>query len=211
VTAVTSESAVLVPAREVALVPAIGTSSAKSRGRSRHSRNPVRLAVEWIFILVVALSVAMLVRATVVQAFYIPSKSMVPTLMVGDRLLVDKVSFRVREIQRGEVIVFDRPPDVNPEFKELIKRVIGLPGDLVEGHDNQVFINGTPLKESGYLPAGTVTKDFVAVRVPIDSYFVMGDNRENSYDSRYWGTVERKLVVGKAIVTVWPVTRIGSL
>ncbi len=209
-TAVTTDSVAIVAVGDTGPL-ATAAALKKGRGRSRHARSSGRLIAEWTFILVVALSVAMLVRATVVQAFYIPSKSMVPTLMVGDRLLVDKVSYHVREIQRGEVIVFERPPAVNPEFKDLIKRVIGLPGDLVEGRSNQVFINGKLLKEDSYLPAGTKTSAFAPVRVPIDSYFVMGDNREGSWDSRFWGTVERKLVVGKAIVTVWPVTRIGSL
>jgi signal peptidase I len=180
------------------------------RGRNRHGRGLVRVVGEWVAIIAVALSVALLVRATVVQAFWIPSTSMTPTLMVGDRLLVDKVSFQVREIHRGEIIVFERPATLKEDFKDLIKRVIGLPGDTVEGHDGGVFVNGKRLPEP-YLPAGLTTKDFPPQQVPIDNYFVMGDNREVSWDSRYWGTVERKLVVGKAIVRVWPPSQIGRL
>ncbi len=180
------------------------------RGRNRHGRGLVRVVGEWIAIIAVALSVALLVRATVVQAFWIPSTSMTPTLMVGDRLLVDKVSFQVREIHRGEIIVFERPATLKEDFKDLIKRVVGLPGDIVEGHDGGVFVNGKRLPEP-YLPAGLTTKDFPPQQVPIDNYFVMGDNREVSWDSRYWGTVERKLVVGKAIVRVWPPSQIGRL
>jgi signal peptidase I len=180
------------------------------RGRNRRGRGLARVIAEWVAIITVALSVALLVRATVVQAFWIPSTSMTPTLKVGDRLLVDKVSFQVREIHRGEIIVFERPATLKEDFKDLIKRVIGLPGDTVEGHDGAVFVNGKRLPEP-YLPAGLTTKDFAPQRVPIDNYFVMGDNREVSWDSRYWGTVERKLVVGKAIVRVWPPSQIGRL
>ena len=186
------------------------TAKAGPRGRNRQGRGLVRVIGEWVAIIAVALSVALLVRATVVQAFWIPSTSMTPTLKVGDRLLVDKVSFQVREIHRGEIIVFERPATVTEEFKDLIKRVVGLPGDTVEGHDGGVYVNGNRLAEP-YLPAGLTTKDFPPQQVPIDNYFVMGDNREVSWDSRYWGTVERKLVVGKAMVRVWPPTQIGRL
>jgi signal peptidase I len=190
--------------------PNHGQAKQGPRGRNRHGRGLVRVVGEWIAIIAVALSVALLVRATVVQAFWIPSTSMTPTLKVGDRLLVDKVSFQVREIHRGEIIVFERPATLKEDFKDLIKRVIGLPGDTVEGHDGGVFVNGKRLPEP-YLPAGLTTKDFPPQQVPIDNYFVMGDNREVSWDSRYWGTVERKLVVGKAIVRVWPPSQIGRL
>jgi signal peptidase I len=191
--------------------PAIrSTAKAGPRGRNRQGRSLVRIVCEWVAIIAVALSVALLVRATVVQAFWIPTTSMTPTLKVGDRLLVDKVSFQVREIHRGEIIVFERPATVTEEFKDLIKRVVGLPGDTVEGHDGGVYVNGKRLAEP-YLPAGLTTKDFPPQQVPIDNYFVMGDNREVSWDSRFWGTVERKLVVGKALVRVWPPSQIGRL
>ena len=180
------------------------------KGRNRQGRGLVRILGEWLAIIAVALSVALLVRATIVQAFWIPTTSMTPTLKVNDRLLVDKVSFQVREIQRGEIIVFERPAKLQEDFKDLIKRVVGLPGDTVEGHDGAVFVNGKKLAEP-YLPAGLTTKDFPPQQVPIDNYFVMGDNREVSWDSRYWGTVERKLVVGKAIVRVWPPSQVGRL
>lgn len=180
------------------------------RGRNRQGRQWGRVIGEWIAIVTVALSVALLVRATVVQAFWIPSTSMTPTLKVGDRLLVDKVSFQVREIHRGEIIVFERPATLKEDFKDLIKRVVGLPGDTVEGHGNGVYVNGKRLPEP-YLPSGVTTNDFPPQQVPIDNYFVMGDNRAVSWDSRYWGTVERKLVVGKAIIRVWPLPQAGRL
>lgn len=182
--------------------------SARSAGRVRHQRSKVRSITEWAIILVTALLVALLVRQTVVQAFYIPSESMVPTLKIQDRLLVDKLTFQVREVRHGEIIVFGRPPAVAENIKDLVKRVIGLPGDTVEGRDGVVFLNGKPLEEP-YLPKGTVTSSFPAIRVPLDSYFVMGDNRGASYDSRFWGTVDRSLVVGRAFVRVYPPNRFG--
>ena len=177
----------------------------------RRKRTGVAAAVEWAIIVGLALSVALLVRATVVQTFYIPTVSMVPTLAVDDRLLVDKVTLQTREIRRGDIIVFARPASFTDKtIKDLIKRVIGLPGDTVEGHDGAVWINGKQLRER-YLKPTVKTSDFAPVRVGVDNYFVMGDNRPDSYDSRFWGTVEREKVVGRALIRIWPPGRIGSI
>ncbi len=182
------------------------------RGRNRYEKRKISAVKEWSAIVVIALLVAFLVRTFVVQAFWIPSASMVPTLKIGDRLLVEKITPSVRDIHRREIIVFERPEGVDPELKDLIKRVIGLPGELVEGKDHKIFINGVALDEP-YLPKGVVpTADpFGPVRVPIDSYFVMGDNRAQSYDSRFWGTVARHQVVGRAVIRIWPIGSFGSL
>lgn len=180
------------------------------RGRGRPSSRR-RWFIEWGLILVAAVSVAVLVRATVVQAFYIPSPSMVPTLKVHDRLLVDKVTFHVRDVRRGDIVVFKRPPALHDkEINDLIKRVIGLPGDTVEGRDGHVFVNGKQLPEP-YLPKGLTTAAFDPVVVPLDAYFVMGDNRPESYDSRFWGTVDKSLIVGRAMFRIFPPTRIGRI
>ena len=200
--------------------PAVGGSGSRTnlpiapsmRGRNRFEKRSISAVKEWSAIVVIALLVAFLVRTFVVQAFWIPSASMVPTLKIGDRLLVEKITPSVRDIHRREIIVFERPEGVDPDLKDLIKRVIGLPGELVEGRDHKVFINGVALDET-YLPKGVVpTADpFGPVRVPIDSYFVMGDNRAQSYDSRYWGTVARHQVVGRAVIRIWPISSFGSL
>jgi signal peptidase I len=187
-----------------------GPRPPRPRGRARTDRAARTRAIEWGAIVIVALLVAILVRATVVQAFWIPSRSMDPTLRVKDRLLVEKVSYSVRDVKRGEIIVFRRPEALHQDFKDLIKRVIGLPGDLVEGRDGMVFVNGRALSEP-YLPEGETTTDFAPVRVPLDSYFVMGDNRDESNDSRYWGTVDRRLIVGRAVFRVFPLRRIGVI
>ncbi|MDQ6799099.1 MAG: signal peptidase I [Actinomycetota bacterium] len=170
-----------------------------------------RGAVEWIVILVGALIVALVVKTFLLQAFYIPSASMEPTLKVGDRVLVNKLSYDFHDVRRGDIVVFNSPPgEDNPDIKDLIKRVIGLPNETVEGHDGRVFINGAPLKEP-YLPAGTTTSSFPPEKIPPGNLWVMGDNRSNSKDSRFFHTISEKLVVGRAFIRVWPLSSIGLL
>jgi signal peptidase I len=190
----------------------VGTVESGMRGRNRFPKSRISSVREWTAIIIIALAVAVLVRTFAVQAFWIPSPSMVPTLKVGDRLLVEKITPSVRDIHRREIIVFERPEGVDKQFKDLIKRVIGLPGERIEGRNGKVLINGKELAET-YLPPGMVPTqiNFGPVRVPIDSYFVMGDNRDVSFDSRYWGTVSRNRVVGRAVVRIWPLTQVGSL
>jgi signal peptidase I len=171
----------------------------------------LRGAVEWVVILIGALVVALVVKTFLLQAFYIPSASMEPTLKIGDRVLVNKLSYDFHDVNRGDIVVFSSPPgEDNPEVKDLIKRVIGLPGETVEGHDGRVYINGNPLKEP-YLPAGTTTSAFAPEKIPPNHLWVMGDNRSNSKDSRFFHTISENLVVGRAFIRVWPITTIGLL
>ncbi len=139
----------------------------------------------------------------IVQAFYIPSASMEPTLQVGDRILVNKFIYRFRSPQRGEVIVFKYP--VKPEYK-FIKRVVGLPGERVEIIDGVVYIDGKSLKEEYIIDKGYT--DFSETVVPKGHYFVLGDNRNNSEDSRFWGFLPQENIVGKAFLIFWPLKRI---
>ena len=177
----------------------------------RRRRSGVRYVAEWVIIVIAAIGVAFTVRSALVQAFYIPSESMVPTLKVHDRLLVDKVSFRMRQVHRGEIVVFRRPPrETDTSIKELIKRVVALPGETVEAIDGHVYINGRKLDER-YLPAGVLTLNLPPQRIPIDSFWVMGDNRTNSSDSRVFGPIDRKLIVGRAFLRVYPLRRFGRL
>ena len=177
----------------------IAPAAAPTPGRS------TRNALEWVGIVVGALLVALLVKTFLIQAFYIPSLSMYSTLDKGDRVLVNKVSYHVHDIHRGDIVVFKRPPGVpDTGIKDLIKRVIGLPGDTVEAHGGSMYVNGKRLKE-GYLDRGTVTGDFPTKTVPKDDIFVMGDNRGNSEDSRVFGPIAENLVVGRAFVRVWPI------
>ena len=144
-----------------------------------------------------------------VQAFTIPSGAMQPTLLVGDYILVDKSAYRARAPQRGDIVVFPYPQD---ERRDFIKRVVALPGEQVLIHGNQVSVNGRPLQES-YVnthsslssPPGSCGYAYGCepTAVPPDSYFVMGDNRDNSQDSRYWGFVRREKIKGRAVTVYW--------
>ncbi len=159
-------------------------------------------------ILVAAVLVAVLLRTFVVQTYYIPSVSMTPTLQVGDRIIVDKLAYRFHGVGRGDIVVFARPPAENcggPPVGDLVKRVIGLPGETVSATGGHVDINGKPLPEP-YLN-GVSTANFGPVKVPASNYFMMGDNRPYSCDSRDWGTVPRSLIVGKVVLRIWPITR----
>ena len=158
-----------------------------------------------------AIAFAFVMKAVAVQAFFIPSESMVPTLKVHDRLLVDKVTYHFRDVHRGDIVVFSRPPgEENKDIKDLIKRVIALPGDTIEAHNGVVYLNGKILSEP-YLPPSTYTDNLPKTVIPEGKIFVMGDNREWSEDSRVFGAIEEDSVVGRAVVRFWPVTGIGPV
>lgn len=168
----------------------------------------------------IAILLALIIRTFMVQAFKIPSGSMEDTLAIGDHLLVSKFIYgtkipfsnkRVltfRDPKRGDVIVFEYPEDPSKDF---IKRVIGVPGDVVEGKDKQVFVNGKHYqnphevhKEKEIIPKEMNPRDsFGPITVPENSYFVMGDNRDRSYDSRFWKFVRRDQIKGLAFIKYW--------
>jgi signal peptidase I len=150
----------------------------------------------------IAVVISFILIVFVIQAFYIPSDSMQPTLKPGDRILVNKFIYRFRDPKRQEIIVFKYP--VAPERK-FVKRLIALPGDKVEIKEGQVLVNNEPLDED-YVLEESYT-DFPATEVPEDNYFVLGDNRNNSEDSRYWGFVPRENIVGKPVIIFWPLNR----
>jgi signal peptidase I len=175
------------------------------------SRSSAKSILEWLGVILGALLVALLIKTFLLQAFYIPSRSMEPTLRIGDRVLVNKLSYKMHDINRGDIVVFERPPDEPPDaIKDLIKRVIALPGETISSENGQVFIDGRPLEEP-YLEPGTVTENLPPTLVPEGHVFVMGDNRGDSRDSRYFGPIEEDLVVGRAFVRIWPVTHLGFL
>ncbi|MFV0256918.1 MAG: signal peptidase I [Acidimicrobiales bacterium] len=169
-----------------------------------------RNALEWAVVLVGAVLVALLIRLLVFQAFYIPSESMESTLMTNDRVLVNKISYRLHDVNRGDVVVFVRPENDPGEIRDLIKRVIGLPGETIEGRDNAIYIDGLRLDEP-YLDPGVTIDDFGPLRVPEGQVFVMGDNRAQSADSRVFGPIDTDRIVGRAFVLIWPLGRFGSL
>ena len=194
-----------------------------------------RAVVETVLLVGLAVVIAIVLRAFVAQAFRIPSESMEPQLLVGDRVVVSRMAYKVHDPRRGDVVVFDCPPAVGcdknkhdalpvragkalaealllrqPDTEEFIKRVIGLPGDVVQGHDGFVFVNGSLLVEP-YLPKGTITSDFGPITVEKVKLWVMGDNRGNSADSRVFGQIEQDTIVGRAIMRVWPLSRVAFL
>ncbi|MBW3580111.1 MAG: signal peptidase I [Actinobacteria bacterium] len=169
----------------------------------------VRNLAEWLVILAGALVVALLVTRFLVQAFFIPSLSMFPTLGVNDRVLVNKLSYDLHEVNRGDVIVFERLADQGGE-KDLIKRVVALGGDRIEARDGRVLVNGSPIDEP-YLGPGVETTNLDAQTVPAEHVFVMGDNRGDSRDSRVFGPLPEDLIIGRAFVKVWPLTDLGLL
>jgi signal peptidase I len=177
----------------------------------RRKRSSTRSIVEWVLVVGGALAVALIIRAFFLAAFYIPSESMVPTLQKGDRVLVNKLSYKLHGVHRGDVVVFSRPPN-EPDngISDLIKRVIALPGETLEVKDCKVYINGQPLQES-YVKDWNRTCTFPAQKIPANEVFVMGDNRDDSQDSRYFGPISEHLIVGRAFVIVWPLTHLGWL
>jgi signal peptidase I len=191
--------------REPAPVPVPNPDPASMM--DRRTRN----VVEWVGIVVGALLLALIVKTFLFQAFYIPSLSMYPTLDKGDRVLVNKLSYDLHDVHRGDLVVFERPPSEPTTIKDLIKRVIGLPGDTVYARDGRVYVNDRPLKEP-YLPSGTSTVNMdQPVTVPRGKVWVMGDNRGNSQDSRVFGPIPEDSIVGRAFMIMWPLNRMGSL
>jgi len=175
-----------------------------------------RNAIEWAVVLVAAVLLALVLRALVLQAFYIPSPSMEDTLLVQDRVLVNKLSYRFGDVGRGDIVVFHRTEEeialAGPgQPRDVIKRVIALGGETIEIRNSTVFINDHELVEP-YLDSGMVMADFGPLTVPEDSLFVMGDNRNLSSDSRgELGPIVEDRVVGRAFVLFWPVDRLGRL
>ncbi|MEQ9671044.1 signal peptidase I [Coleofasciculus sp. G2-EDA-02] len=151
------------------------------------------------------------IRSFVAEARYIPSGSMEPTLQINDRLIIDKISYNFRQPQRGDIVVFSPTEALKQQnFKDaFIKRVIGLPGETVEVKGGRVYVNGQALREQ-YIEEEP-EYSYGPVTVPEDNYLVLGDNRNNSYDSHYWGFVPRKNIIGRAIVRFWPISRVGEV
>jgi len=184
--------------------------------RAHHSGMRLRRqALEWGAVVVGALVMALLVKAFLFQAYYIPSPSMEPTLGEGDRIIVNKLSYRLHDVNRGDMVVFAAPEGTGG-IDDLVKRVIGLPGELVRIADGRVLIGGGMLLEP-YLPLQDGTTDFGippncanlpqdldGCRVPPDHVFVLGDYRDNSRDSRFFGPIPTDSIRGRAFLRIWP-------
>ena len=179
-------------------------------------RSNLRKIFEWVAVIGTAFIVAFIIKVFLFQAYYIPSPSMEPTLGIGDRVVVNKLSYDLHDVNRGDLIVFENPSTSNGEISDLIKRVVALPGETLEVLDGKVYIDGNLMIEP-YLEASDNTFDFSAPEgcigakgvlnkcvVPDGHVFVMGDNRDNSRDSRIFGPVDIETIVGRAFVRVWP-------
>lgn len=177
--------------------------------------SPAKILRDWVFVILVALSAALLVRVFVVQQFYISGPSMETTLFQDDRVLVNKLSYRFSDVSRGDVVVFDRVTTSGGvvAHDDLIKRVIAVGGDTIAIQRCAVIVNGTtidepylgaPVDASGDLGSQCRVVDMPSLTVPDDQLFVMGDNRAESFDSRSFGTIPETLVIGRAFAIVWP-------
>jgi signal peptidase I len=179
-----------------------------------------RWILELVGVVVVAIVIAVVLRSFVVATYSIPSGSMEPTLQVGDRIVVDKLSYHFHGVGTGDIVVFSTPPTENcagPPVADLVKRVIGLPNQTISLSNGQVYIDGRSLPEP-WLPSGTQTEPgpfgtpyslHHAYRIPSGDVYVMGDNRADSCDSRYWGPVVESTIVGKVDLRIWPLSRLG--
>lgn len=204
-----------------------------------HSRNPVdrltrglphglRITIDWIVTIVGAIAIVLLVKAYVINPYRIPSSSMEPTLhcaepaagcqaRFSDRVLANRFLYHLRDPRRGEIIVFETPPAARIQCGAggtFVKRLIGLPGETIEVRlrrgDGYVFINGKPLDEPYVQKTRRAeTQSFGPVKIPAGQYFMMGDNRSQSCDSRRWGSVPRENLIGKVFATYWPPNRIS--
>jgi len=197
---------------------------APDEGKDRDEAPSSRWIVELVGVVVVAILVAVLLRTFVVATYSIPSGSMEPTLQIGDRIVVDKLAYHLHGVDRGNIVVFTTPPNedcAGPPVSDLVKRVIGLPGETISLQDGNVDINGHLLPET-FLPPdvrddtypGPSTGAYAlhhAYRIPAGDVYVMGDNRPESCDSRYWGPIRESTIVGKVDLRIWPLSRIGFL
>lgn len=168
----------------------------------------LKKVMDWLLTLVLAVLLSLAIRTYVAEARWIPSVSMLPTLKIGDHLIIEKISCKFGHIDRGDIVVFKAPPASHLE-EVMIKRVIALPGETVAIEDGIVCINGAPLEEPYELEKPR--EDFKPVNVPGNSIFVLGDNRNNSFDSRFWGVLDKDLVIGKALARFYPLGSISML
>jgi signal peptidase I len=199
-------------------------SDNESRSRGAHAAPApsfYRWAAEILAVIAVAVALTVVLRTFVMQTYSIPSASMEPTLMIGDRIVVDKLSYDLHSVGRSDIVVFARPADEHcggTPVADLVKRVIGLPGETISLSGGQVYIDHKLLSEP-WLPAsiqrsttpGPSSAPYAlheSFKVPANDVFVMGDNRTDSCDSRWWGPIPESTIVGKVDVRVWPVSRI---
>lgn len=180
---------------------------APKKGTGGRSRPLPRTVVEIVVIVAAAFAIAMLVQLFLVKPFTIHQVSMQPTLMEGDRILLNRLVYHFREPRSGEVVVFHSPMH---DTEDLVKRIVAVAGDRVAVDHGALYINGVAQEES-YLLEQNVEGDYPETLIPAGRVFVMGDNRNNSGDSRLFGPLDRSMIIGEAFVVYWPIRRWGGL
>lgn len=198
--------------------------AARAERRDGQPKSAARNIIEWVVVVVGAVVIAVVIRTFIFQTFWIPSPSMASTLVKDDRVLVNKLSYRFHDVNRGDVVVFERPENLPPsEIKDLIKRVVGLPGERVSIVDGMVHIDGQVLEEP--YTDGQPTEPMVGcgsgdtagietpegLEIPDGMLLVLGDNRTNSDDGRCFGPIDEDLIVGRAFLIMWPPSKMGGL
>jgi signal peptidase I len=194
---------------------------------TRRGSHGARWLAEWAVILLLALAAAYLLRTYCFQTFYIPSTSMAPTLQVGDRIVVSKLSVELGTIHRGDILVFGRPPQEDcggQQVNDLVKRVVGLPNEYIKSVGNNIYWAPTPKNPAGPIAwhkldqtwqhsptLGTQPIQMPWYVIGPNQYYMLGDNHPESCDSRYWGAIPKSLIVGKVVFRIWPPSRIGFL
>jgi signal peptidase I len=165
----------------------------------------------WLRDLILAVLLSFIVIVFLYRPVQVEGTSMMPHLTNHQRIFINEFIYHFEPIRRGDIVVFQHPDDPEDPPKSYIKRVVGLPGEWVELRDGRVYINGQPLRETYIPPAYLDHQDYLPFHVEPDHYFVLGDHRESSSDSRSWGTVDRKYIYGKAAFVYWPLSQIGAL
>lgn len=168
-----------------------------------------KVIVDWILTIVITFVLSLGIRTYIAEAAWIPSGSMIPTLKIGDHIFVNKIAYHIHTVERGDIVVFTPPKTANLNEGMLIKRVIGLPKETILIKSGIVYINDVPLSEP--YEAEKPKDDFGPYTVPDNTVFVMGDNRNSSYDSRFWGALPINNITGKAQIRYYPLNEIGIL
>lgn len=159
-------------------------------------------------IVIIALVIVIPIRYFIFQPFLVKGQSMEPNFETGDYLIIDEISYRFRDPQRGEVVVFKYPQNLSQRY---IKRIIGLPGETIEIKDGKVLIDNKILDEKSYFPQFIQTPGNILITLNENEYFVLGDNRLASYDSRRWGSLPREDIIGRVFIRAWPITALAKI
>lgn len=210
------------PEQPVAPMAAPGSPEGEEGSvEGKKEKSTARVIAEWVAVLAGALLLALVLRSVLFQAYYIRFTSMEPTLDNGDRVLVNKLGYDIGDIDRGDLVVFERPQGVSGRQEDdLIKRVIAFPGEVIAFVEGDVYIDGQRLHEpylkssgitTGKMPSGCAAIVDEGCLIGSGEVFVMGDNRPNSTDSRTFGPISEDLIVGHAFLRLWPMTDFGRL